>query len=86
MFQERIESYRSVFQQYKDRYCQNSQAQKLLKAQAENEEIERRMRAIEEQIMEKERELTAALGNSVLKVTVHSKIKNHVVPNNRNKV
>ncbi|CAM4600017.1 unnamed protein product [Leuciscus chuanchicus] len=62
MFQERIESYRSVFQQYKDRYCQNSQAQKLLKAQAENEEIERRMRAIEEQIMEKDKELTAALG------------------------
>lgn len=62
MFQERIESYRNVFQQYKDRYCQNSLAQKLLKAQAENEEIERRMRAIEEQIMEKDRELTAALG------------------------
>ncbi|KAK7154618.1 hypothetical protein R3I94_007824 [Phoxinus phoxinus] len=62
MFQERIESYRNVFQQYKDRYCQNSLAQKLLKAQAENEEIERRMRTIEEQIMEKDRELTAALG------------------------
>ncbi|KAG1944984.1 uncharacterized protein LOC120486986 [Pimephales promelas] len=62
MFQERIESYRNVFQQYKDRYCQNPLAQKLLKAQAENEEIERRIRAIEEQIMEKDRELTAAMG------------------------
>ncbi|XP_051761986.1 uncharacterized protein LOC127518835 [Ctenopharyngodon idella] len=62
MFQERIESYRNVFQQYKERYCQNSLAQKLLKIQADNEEIERRIRVIEEQIMEKERELTAALG------------------------
>lgn len=56
-----------MFQQYKERYCQNSLAQKLLKIQADNEEIERRIRVIEEQIMEKERELTAALG----KVTVH---------------
>ncbi|KAI2660919.1 Protein SIX6OS1 [Labeo rohita] len=62
IFQERIESYKNVFQQYKDRYCQNSLAQKLLKIQAENEEIERRIRATEEQILEKERELMAALG------------------------
>lgn len=67
MFQERIESYRNVFQQYKERYCQNSLAKKLLKIQADNEEIERRIRVIEEQITEKDRELTAALG----KVTVH---------------
>lgn len=59
-----MESYRNVFQQYKDRYCQNSLAQKLLKIQAENEEIERRIRATEEQILEKERLLMAALGNS----------------------
>ncbi|XP_016406498.1 protein SIX6OS1 [Sinocyclocheilus rhinocerous] len=64
IFQERMESYRNVFQQYKDRYCQNSLAQKLLKIQAEKEEIERRIRATEEQILEKERELMAALGNS----------------------
>ncbi|XP_051565504.1 uncharacterized protein LOC127447609 [Myxocyprinus asiaticus] len=62
MFQERIDSYMNVFQQYKDRYCLNSLAQKLLKIQAENEEIERRIRVTEGQIMEKERELTAALG------------------------
>ncbi|XP_026126914.1 uncharacterized protein LOC113108229 isoform X1 [Carassius auratus] len=62
IFQERMESYRNVFQQYKDRYCQNSLAQKLLKIQGENEEIERRIRATEEQILEKERELMAALG------------------------
>ncbi|XP_073701250.1 uncharacterized protein [Garra rufa] len=62
IFQERIESYKNVFQQYKDRYCQNSLAQKLLKIQAENEEIERRIRATEEQILEKEKELMAALG------------------------
>ncbi|KAF4108706.1 myb-like protein V [Onychostoma macrolepis] len=62
IFQERMESYRNVFQQYKDRYCQNPLAQKLLKIQAENEDIERRIRATEEQILEKERELMAALG------------------------
>ncbi|XP_016324832.1 formin-E-like [Sinocyclocheilus anshuiensis] len=62
IFQERMESYRNVFQQYKDRYCQNSLAQKLLKIQAEKEKIERRIRAMEEQILEKERELMAALG------------------------
>ncbi|KAK2904670.1 hypothetical protein Q8A67_006469 [Cirrhinus molitorella] len=62
IFQERIESYKNVFQQYRDRYCQNSLAQKLLKIQAENEEIERRIRATEEQILEKERELMTALG------------------------
>ncbi len=56
-----MESYRNAFQQYKDRYCQNPLAQKLLKIQAENEEIERRIRATDEQILEKEREL---MGNS----------------------
>ncbi|KAA0715411.1 hypothetical protein E1301_Tti016481 [Triplophysa tibetana] len=61
IFQERIESYRSVFQQHKDRYCMNSLAQKLLKVQVKNEEIEKRIRATESQITEKERELTAAL-------------------------
>ncbi|XP_051998030.1 uncharacterized protein LOC127654742 isoform X2 [Xyrauchen texanus] len=62
MFQERIDGYMNVFQQYKDRYCLNSLAQKLLKIQAENEEIEGRIRVTEGQIMEKERELTGAMG------------------------
>ncbi|KAI7808704.1 protein SIX6OS1 [Triplophysa rosa] len=62
IFQERIESYRSVFQQHKDRYCMSSLAQKLLQVQAKNEEIEKRIRVTESQITEKERELTAALG------------------------
>ncbi|XP_068079792.2 uncharacterized protein isoform X2 [Danio rerio] len=66
MFQERMESYRNVFLQHKDRYCQNPLAQNLLKVQAENEEIESRIRAIEGQIMEKETELTAALGKDEL--------------------
>ncbi|XP_056610648.1 uncharacterized protein LOC130427314 [Triplophysa dalaica] len=61
IFQERIESYRSVFQQHKDRYCMNSLAQKLLQVQVKNEEIEKRIRVTERQITEKEKELTAAL-------------------------
>ncbi|KAA0715409.1 hypothetical protein E1301_Tti016479 [Triplophysa tibetana] len=48
IFQERIESYRSVFQQHKDRYCMNSLAQKLLKVQVKNEEIEKRIRTAAE--------------------------------------
>ncbi|XP_055071315.2 uncharacterized protein [Misgurnus anguillicaudatus] len=62
IFQERMESYRDVFQQYKDSYCLNPEAQKLLQIQAENEKIEKRIRETESQIVEKERELTAALG------------------------
>lgn len=41
----------------------NPLAQKLLQVQAKNEEIEKRIRVTESQITEKERELTAALGD-----------------------
>ncbi|XP_042587841.1 eukaryotic translation initiation factor 5B isoform X2 [Cyprinus carpio] len=86
IFQERMESYRNVFQQYKDRYCQNSLAQKLLKIQAENEEIERRIRATEEQILEKETMLMAALGeDEPVTDAADSKCQDNDVPQTENR-
>ncbi|XP_076858620.1 uncharacterized protein LOC143512332 isoform X2 [Brachyhypopomus gauderio] len=62
MFQERIENYKKIFQQHKEEYCQNALAKKLLNIQAENEEIEKRIRATEDQIIAKEKELKALQG------------------------
>ncbi|XP_026866642.2 uncharacterized protein LOC113577923 isoform X2 [Electrophorus electricus] len=62
MFQERIENYRKIFQQHKDEYCQNALAKKLLNIQADNEEIEKRIRAIEDQIIAKDKQLKALQG------------------------
>ncbi|KAF4087186.1 hypothetical protein AMELA_G00092710 [Ameiurus melas] len=58
-FQERMENYWKIFQQYKEEYLQNPLATKLLKIQAENEEIEKRIRAKEEEMNAKEKELKA---------------------------
>ncbi|XP_062862589.1 uncharacterized protein LOC134324617 isoform X2 [Trichomycterus rosablanca] len=63
MFQDRIESYWKVFQQHKEEFCQNPLATKLLKIQAENEEIEKRIRATEELIHAKEKKLNAWKGD-----------------------
>ncbi|XP_016895561.1 protein SIX6OS1 isoform X2 [Cynoglossus semilaevis] len=57
LFEERITSYRKTYQSHKDYYCENPLAQKLLKLQAENEEIEERIKACDEQIMMKQKEL-----------------------------
>ncbi|KAL7882041.1 hypothetical protein AOLI_G00088900 [Acnodon oligacanthus] len=57
VFQERIDNYKEIFQQYKDEYCKTPLAKKLLSIQAANEEIEKRIRAKEEQITAVEKEL-----------------------------
>ncbi|XP_049341196.1 ELKS/Rab6-interacting/CAST family member 1 isoform X2 [Astyanax mexicanus] len=57
LFQERIDNYRNVFQQYKEEYCKNPLAKQLLKFQAENEEMEKRIRAKEEEMIAKEKVL-----------------------------
>lgn len=59
-----MEKYWKVFQQHKEEYLQNPLAAKLLKIQTENEEIERRIRAKEEEIIAKEKALQ---GNSSAK-------------------
>lgn len=62
-----MEKYWKVFQQHKEEHLQNPLAAKLLKIQTENEEIERRIRAKEEEIIAKEKELKALQGNSSAK-------------------
>lgn len=62
MFQDRMESYWKIFQQHKEEYLQSPLAKKLLKIQAENEEIEKRIRAKEEEIIAKEKESQALKG------------------------
>lgn len=59
-----MENYWKIFRQHKEEYLQNPLATKLLKIQDENEEIERRIRAKEEEIIAKEKELKALHGNS----------------------
>uniref|UniRef100_UPI0037E895BB protein SIX6OS1 n=1 Tax=Semicossyphus pulcher TaxID=241346 RepID=UPI0037E895BB len=57
VYEERIASYKKTFQSHKNYYCQNPLAQKLLTLQAEKEEIESRIKACEEQITMKQKEL-----------------------------
>ncbi|KAI5618624.1 hypothetical protein C0J50_21823 [Silurus asotus] len=59
MFQERIENYWKIFQQHKEEYLRNPLATKLLKIHSENEEIERRIQATEDEIIAKEKALKA---------------------------
>ncbi|KAM7380640.1 hypothetical protein PAMP_003920 [Pampus punctatissimus] len=57
VYEERISSYRKIFQSHKDYYCQNPLAQKLFTLQAEKEEIEFRIKACDDQITMKQMEL-----------------------------
>ncbi|XP_062390902.1 uncharacterized protein LOC134078774 isoform X2 [Sardina pilchardus] len=50
MYQERVESYKAVLKKHREQYHQHPLAQKLLQIQAENEEIERRIRACEDRL------------------------------------
>lgn len=63
VYQERIESYKKVFQKYKEYYCESPLAKKLLMIQSENEEIERRIKACDGQIRMREKELEDQHGN-----------------------
>ena len=63
IYEERISSYRNIFQSQKDHYCQNPLAQKLLTLQAEKEEIEFRIKACDDQITMKQMELENLTGN-----------------------
>ncbi|XP_058472017.1 FK506-binding protein 5 isoform X1 [Solea solea] len=57
VFEERIAGYRKIFQSHKEHYCKNPLAQKLLGLQAENEEIECRIKACDDQVTMKQKEL-----------------------------
>lgn len=63
VFQERIASYRKIFQEHKEYYLQNPLAEKLLVLKAEKEEIECRIKAWDEQITMKQKELDHLTGD-----------------------
>lgn len=65
VYEERISSYRNIFQSHKDYYCQNPVAQKLLMLQAEKEELEFRIKACDSQITMKQMELENLTGNKL---------------------
>ncbi|XP_073329559.1 uncharacterized protein [Pagrus major] len=65
VYEERIASYRRTFQSHKEYYCQNPLAQELLMLQAEKEEIESRIKACDDQITVKQKELELLTGPAV---------------------
>ena len=62
-YEERIASYRNVFQQHKEFYCRNPLAKQLLAIQSEKEDIEGRIKALEDQIALKQEDV---LGNHII--------------------
>ncbi|XP_040003624.1 uncharacterized protein LOC120801129 isoform X2 [Xiphias gladius] len=65
VYEERIASYRKIFQSHQEYYCQHPLAQKLLKLQAEKDEVECRIKACDEQITMKQTELDHFTGPAV---------------------
>lgn len=65
VYEERIASYRKIFRSHKEYYCQNPLAQKLLMLQAEKEEIESRIKACDDEITVKQKELDDFTGNKL---------------------
>ncbi|KAM6978434.1 uncharacterized protein LKV04_013842 [Tautogolabrus adspersus] len=63
VYEEKIASYKKTFQSHKDYYCQNPHAKKLLALQAEKEEIESRIKACDDQITMKQKELDNLSGS-----------------------
>ncbi|KAM6934196.1 uncharacterized protein FYW49_000489 [Xenentodon cancila] len=65
VYEERISSYQKTFQSHKECYLENPLAQKLLMLQTEKEEIEKRIRACDDQITVKQAELDRLTGPAV---------------------
>lgn len=65
LYEERLASYRKTFESHREVYCQNPLAQKLLTLQAEKEEIESRIKACDDEITVKQKELDHLTGNRV---------------------
>ncbi|XP_037832075.1 uncharacterized protein LOC108240771 isoform X2 [Kryptolebias marmoratus] len=57
VYEERISSFRKTLQSFKESYHQNPLAQKFLALQAEKEQLESRIKAWDDQIMTKQKEL-----------------------------
>ncbi|XP_069011355.1 protein SIX6OS1 [Embiotoca jacksoni] len=69
VYEERIASYRKTFQSHKEYYFQNPVAQRLLTLHAEKEEIERRIKACDDQIAVKQRKLDRLAGPAVTSIS-----------------
>ncbi|XP_076118965.1 uncharacterized protein LOC143099941 [Alosa pseudoharengus] len=65
MYQERVEGYKAVLKKHREQYHQHPLAQKLLRIQADNEDIERRIRVWEDRIAAGEKQRQALQGASV---------------------
>ncbi|KAK0149505.1 hypothetical protein N1851_009761 [Merluccius polli] len=65
VYGERIASYRNVFQQHKEFYFKNPLAKQLLAIQSEKEDIECRIKALEDQIAMKQEDLKTVVGTTV---------------------
>ena len=65
VYDQRIASYRKKFQSHQEYYLQNPTAQKLLRLQAEKEEIEFRIKVCDDQITMKQAELDHLTGNTL---------------------
>ncbi|XP_044074040.1 protein SIX6OS1 isoform X3 [Siniperca chuatsi] len=65
VYEERIASYKKIFHSHKEYYYQNPLAQKLLVLQAEKEEIECRIKACDDRITMKQKELDHLTGPPV---------------------
>ncbi|XP_018527520.1 protein SIX6OS1 isoform X2 [Lates calcarifer] len=65
VYEERIASYREIYQSHEEYYYQNPLAQKLLRLQAETEEIESRIKAYDDKMTMKQTELDHFTGPAV---------------------
>ncbi|KAM6955787.1 uncharacterized protein PEZ65_005508 [Lycodopsis pacificus] len=65
VYEERITGCRKTFQSHKEYYYQNPAAQNLLTLQADKEEVEFRIKACDDQIMMKQKELDQLTGPAV---------------------
>lgn len=72
VYEERIISYRKIFQSHKEYYYQNPLAQKLLMLQAEKEATDCRIKICDEQITIKQKELDHLTGKKHFYITTYS--------------
>ncbi|XP_028992853.1 uncharacterized protein LOC114847377 isoform X2 [Betta splendens] len=64
VYEEKLTSYRKIFQSHQEYYHRNPLAQELLVLQAENEAIECRIKSYDEQIIHKQKKLDYSTANS----------------------
>lgn len=65
VYEKRLANYRKIFESHKENYCKNPLAQKLLALQAQKEEIESRIKACDDEITRKQKELDSLTGNKL---------------------